>query len=117
MSSALAEPKPPTFFDLYSRGQALADEIDDFVDRWHRGSDPQARELPLHEYLGLTLDEYELWVQDPDILPQVLVARRESRPLEEVMNDYLDELPVAARATDAATVRALKAWLAKRRGR
>ena len=117
MSSSLAKAGSPTFFDLYGRGQALPDDIDDFIDRWHEGADPQAKSLPLHEYLGLTMDEYELWVHDPDVLPQVLIARRDSRPLSEVMNDYLDEMPMAARADDAATVRALKAWLAKRQQR
>jgi hypothetical protein len=114
MSGSLAKAGLQTFFDLYSRGQALPDDIDDFVDKWHEEADPQARSLPLHEYLGLTLDEYEFWVHDPDVLPQVLIAHRESRPLQDVMRDYLNELPVAARADDAATVRALRAWLAKR---
>jgi hypothetical protein len=117
MSSSLAKAGVPTFFDLCSGGQALPDDIDDFIDRWHERANPQARSLPLHEYLGLTLDEYELWVRDPDVLPQILVARRESRPLSEVMKDCLDELPMAARADDAATVRALRAWLAKRQKR
>jgi len=107
----------PTFFDLYCRGQALPDEIDDFIDRWHERADPEAKSLTLHEYLGMMLDEYEVWVHDPDTLPQILIARRELRPLSEVMNDYLDELPIAARADDTATVRALRAWVAKRLGR
>jgi hypothetical protein len=117
MSSSLARAGSPTFFDLYSRGQALPDDIDDFIDRWHDDADAQARSLPLHEYLGLTFDEYELWVHDPDILPHVLVARREARPLADVINDHLDKLPVAARADDVATVRALRAWLAKQQKR
>jgi hypothetical protein len=29
------------------------------------------------EYLGMTLKEYEVWVHDPDALPQILVARGE----------------------------------------
>jgi hypothetical protein len=114
---ALVEPNPPTFFDLYSRGHALHGEIDDYIDRWHERDDARARALPLHEYLGLTGDEYELWVHDPDVLPLILIARRQSRPLMEVMNDHLDELPVAARADEASTVRALRAWLAKRQKR
>jgi hypothetical protein len=117
MSSSLAKAGLPTFFDLYGRGEALSDDIDDVVDRWHEGSDPQAKSLPLHEYLGLTIDEYELWVHDPEALPHILIARRQSRPLLEVMNDYLDALPMAARADDAATVRALRAWLAIRQTR
>jgi hypothetical protein len=50
-------------------------------------------------------------------LPLIVIARRQSRPLIEVMNDHLDELPVAARADEASTVRALRAWLAKRQKR
>jgi hypothetical protein len=117
MCSALVEPNPPSFFDLYSQGQALPDEIDDFIDRWHEGANPQISGLSLHEYLGLTLDEYEIWVLDPDVLPQVLIARREARPLPDVMNRYLDELPEATRVPDAATIRALRDWLTRRRKR
>jgi hypothetical protein len=73
--------------------------------------------LPLPEYLGLSLDEYKLWVRDPNVLPHVLMARREARPLRDVVKDRLDELPVAARADDAATIRALRAWLANRQQR
>ena len=114
MCSALAEPNRPNFFALYSQGLVLADEIDDFIDRWHEGADSQASSQALHEYLGLTRDEYEIWLLDPDILPHILIARRESRPLPEVMNEYLDELPVAARASDTATIKALRGWLAVR---
>ena len=117
MCSALVEPKTPTFFDLYGQGLALPDEIDDFIDRWHEGAGSPGGSVPLHEYLGLTRDEYEIWVLDPDVLPYLLIARREARPLSEVMNEYLDEFPVAARASDTATVQALRGWLAKRRER
>jgi hypothetical protein len=70
--------------------------------------------LPLNEYLVLTGDEYELWVHDPDVLPLILIARRQSRPLRAVINDHVDELPMAARAEDVSTVKSLRAWLAKR---
>ncbi|MSO99558.1 MAG: hypothetical protein EXR07_00690 [Acetobacteraceae bacterium] len=114
MCSALVEPRPPTFFDLYSHGLALPDEIDDFIDRWHEDASSRASSLPLHEFLGLTRDEYEIWVLDPDVLPHVLIARREARPLPEVMSQYLDAFPLAARASDIATIKALRSWLAKR---
>jgi hypothetical protein len=117
MCSALVEPNPPSFFDLYSQGHAMADEIDDFIDRWHEDAASKATSLRLHEFLGLTRDEYEIWVLDPDALPHILIARREGRPLTEVMNDYLDELPVAARTSDTATIKALRGWLAKRQKR
>jgi hypothetical protein len=115
MCSALAESKSPAFFDLYSQGRALADEIDDFIDRWHEDVGANASGVPLHDYLGLTRDEYEIWVIDPEVLPYVLTARREARPLPEVLTRYLDELPEAARASDTATITALRKWLASRR--
>src|SRR3984893_14338545 len=114
MSSVRDQPRPPTFFDLYSEGRVLPDEIDDFVDRWHEGGDTEARSLPLDEYLGLTLEEYELWVQAADILPLAVAARRESRSLQEAIDSYIDKLPMAATALDDGTARALKAWSAKR---
>ena len=115
MSSARTEPTGPTFFDLYSRGDALPDDIDDFVEKWHEGADVRAREVPLHTYLGLNLNEYELWLKDPEVLPLVLIARREKRPVREVMSDHIDELPMAARSSDVGMVKALRAWVAGRR--
>lgn len=38
-------------------------QIDDAVDAWHDGAG-QGQEL--HEYLGMTWDEYSLWAQDPN---------------------------------------------------
>jgi len=82
MSSAHTQAGTATFFELYSRGQALPDEIDDFVERWHANADLQAQTLPLHGFLGLSLDEYELWVKDPDVLPLILSGRREKWPVQ-----------------------------------
>lgn len=35
------------------------DSLDDVIDEWHQSDSIQ----PLHEYLGLTLEEYKLWVE------------------------------------------------------
>lgn len=35
------------------------DEIDDKIDEWHDGNSP----MPLHEFLGMTKDEYSIFVQ------------------------------------------------------
>jgi len=63
------------FFDLFSRGEAEADDIDDYVDRWHEGADEHARVMTLHDYLGLTKAEYNRWVQAPSSLPDILAER------------------------------------------
>lgn len=46
---------------LLAREKELADRID----RWHANP---AQDQPLHEYLGLTLEQYERWLKDPDAL-------------------------------------------------
>lgn len=43
-------------------------EIDDAIERWHEGS---GMDVPLHEYLGWTWDEYRAWLQDSCISPSL----------------------------------------------
>lgn len=74
--SSKARPKLP-FFERYLRGDVEADAIDDFIDAWHEI--PGACEL--FDYLGMTRDEYGLWLRDPESLPRIAQARRQhSRP-------------------------------------
>lgn len=40
------------------QGRVHHHDIDDLVDEWHKGDS----DLPLHEYLGMTWDEYQAWV-------------------------------------------------------
>lgn len=42
-------------------GDSCACKIDDRVDEWHKGDS----ELPLHEYLGMTWEEYSDFVTKP----------------------------------------------------
>ena len=60
-----------TFFDAYLAGRAVADEVDDFVEAWHEN--PRGQEI--YEYLGLSREEYEQWVKDPDVLPRIAESR------------------------------------------
>jgi hypothetical protein len=67
---------PLTFMELYSEGAVTADEIDDFIDRWHEEAPAvTGRPVPIHEFLGMTWDEYEAWVRDPSVLPSILRTR------------------------------------------
>jgi hypothetical protein len=43
--------------------------IDDAIDRWHAGD---GKGVPLHVYLGLTPEQYEKWLRDPDSMEEVL---------------------------------------------
>jgi hypothetical protein len=62
-------------------GKVSPDQIDDFVDRWHAA--PGGREL--HDSLGMTSEEYSLWLRVPDALEYVVAARQEMKPLAETV--------------------------------
>jgi hypothetical protein len=71
----------PTYMDLLLSGEALAGDIDDFVDAWHEAPDGStAAALSLAEYLGMTEDEYQLWIEHPDSLSLIAAAHGGLRP-------------------------------------
>ena len=65
----------PKFLELYMVGKVDVGATDDFVDRWH--DEPGGREL--HDYLGMTEEEYALWLRHPDALPDIAAARRDEK--------------------------------------
>jgi hypothetical protein len=43
-----------------------ANEIDDAIDAWHAGGS----NMELHEFLGMTWEEYRQFVRDPEAIPK-----------------------------------------------
>lgn len=103
----------PTFFDLYSSGVISAQRIADFVSAWHRSN--QCEQRSLAAYLGLTDEEYEVWLMDTETLPQILAARRTGRKLRDVIAEYVDTMQRAAHAEDGSAIHALSHWLGAQR--
>lgn len=101
----------PTFFDLFSRGRISADRIDDYVDAWHDAHETWAGRVSLHEYLGLTWPEYQVWVCDADALPAIMEARVSGRPLIAVIAERVESMRAAGRPTDGTTIFTLGNWL------
>jgi hypothetical protein len=99
------------FIDQCLKGEALADEIDDFVDVWHESEVG----VPLHEFLGFTHDEYALWVERPDSLKFILYARKHDRPLGD-FRSVSEAYSMAARSVSPEDVEELIDWL-RRTGR
>jgi hypothetical protein len=66
-----------TFMERLAAGDCYADEIDDWVDNWHltENSVPDWIRQPLHEFLGMTTEEYGRWVTNPDALQQIARER------------------------------------------
>lgn len=97
-----------SFISQCIEGTALLDDIDDFIDRWHDIM-PQVEEL--HDYLGMNWEEYSMWVADPDILPYIVTAHKDSVDLESLLEEHYYALPLAARAGNALTAKKVMAWL------
>ncbi len=60
------------FVSLAFAGKFSADQIDDYVDQWH--DNPSG--LELHEYLGMTREEYAIRLKEPDQLASILAAKK-----------------------------------------
>ena len=63
------------------QGELLTEEIDNWVEQWHQSDS----ELSLAEYIGMTEEEYNAWLQDDAILPYIIQARKDGLPLETVV--------------------------------
>jgi hypothetical protein len=99
--------RPENFIQLCLEGHALLDEIDDYVDRWHDSDST----LELHEFLGMTLQEYAAWVKCPDMLAAIVTGRKRRESFLDIYGEFQNER-IAARGVSPAdvteVVRALK---------
>lgn len=61
-----------SFVDRVLRGEINLEEIDDAIDAWHTTETG----VPLHEYLGLTFEEYQVFVVQPSMLQGIVATRK-----------------------------------------
>jgi hypothetical protein len=98
-----------SFMSLAISGQVLSDEIEDFVEAWHESDSNEE----IHEFLGMTFEEYSLWVADADSINIILAARHSHIPLKEAVNDNLrSQQRIAARSDEAGKLAILSRWIA-----
>jgi hypothetical protein len=95
-----------SFVNLCLNGDILEDEIDDFIDSWH---EDEGTTIELHEYLGMTWDEYSVWSTKPSILPFIISARKNGTTFDSELNQ--ERLALAARAETASEAYRMEAWL------
>ena len=94
-----------TFMAACLQGEALLDEIDDYVERWHEGGAGE-----LHDYLGLTDEEFGLWVEQPSALAWIVAGRRRHVSVATLLAEEQAQ-PVAARAANADEAVRVFDWL------
>lgn len=102
-----------TFIRLYASGVVTAAQIDDFIDAWHESGDGEQR--PLAAYLGMTEDEYSVWVAAHETLPLLVAARRDGRSVSDVVRAHLAALHGGA-AGNETEIHTLSHWLANHAG-
>lgn len=74
-----------SFVEQCLKGSVLEEEIEQFVEDWHEGR--EGADMELHEYLGMSWDEYQMWVTTPSALSIVLAARKRGISLEQQLAD------------------------------
>lgn len=94
------------FIQLCLEGDRMLDEIDDAVDDWHDGDTGVA----LHDFLGMSRDEYSLWVLNPDVLPLIVTSRRTGKTVSQQIEEF-EQMPLAARSFNDKSTQELCRWL------
>jgi hypothetical protein len=88
-------------------GRALWTDIDDWIDRWHEEGGAEQ----LHDYLGLSWDEYRLWAEQPSSLRFIIAAHERDEPVEQLLEHH--EHALAARGLSEEDARTVRQWLQK----
>lgn len=96
-----------SFVELCLEGSVLEEEIDQFVEDWHEGR--EGADMQLHEYLGMSWDEYQIWATTPLVLSFVLAARKRGTSLDQELT--MERYAIAARAGSVAEATRVEAWL------
>jgi hypothetical protein len=100
--------------DQRLHGDALLEDIDNFVDAWHDApDDSKSASLSLEEFLGMSADEYRLWVEHPESLRFIAAAHRHKQPVAAILGKE-DRYGLAARAEDQGEAHELLRWLIER---
>ena len=63
-----------TFLSEVLAGRETEAAVDDWVEAWHTGD---GEGLELHEYLGMTWDEYGDWARFPSSLSTIVHTRQQ----------------------------------------
>jgi hypothetical protein len=100
------------YLEQVLEGTTLWTDIEDFVKAWHEGG---GFGQELHDYLGLTWNEYALWVERPNTLRAIIASHELDDSLEELL-ERIDEHAIAARGLIPEDAQAVREWL-QRTGR
>ncbi len=93
------------FIEKVLQGLEFEDAISQYVEIWHQSDS----DLELHDYLGLTFDEYALWVENPNALGSILYHKKTGENVNDA--DWPEIHLLAARSQSQQDSENLKEWL------
>ncbi|MGJ9460469.1 hypothetical protein [Oceanobacillus sp. CF4.6] len=99
------------FMEACLQGEALLEEIDDYVDEWHDSDSDEE----IYDYLGMTIEEYGVWVEDDSMLKTIFYSREIGQPITNLIREN-DTSKLVARAANPEEAMRVKEWL-QRTGR
>lgn len=99
-----------TFVDDLLAGEAVINDFDDYVDRWHDLAEGNDSAPPLAAFLGVSEDEYDVVFRNPASFRFVTAARVHHLDLAELMASQAD-FALAARTGDLETAKELVGML------
>lgn len=83
------------YMDELLDGEAFLDEIDDYIDDWHNSDSDEK----IYEYLGMTEEEYGLWVEDESVLKSIVYCRKNKKSIKDILEFNKSYNMVARSAT------------------
>jgi len=102
---------PITFVDACLAGDAFEHDVDQWVAQWHDAAPTSSvASITLDDFLGMTDQEYALWVEQPSALRFILAARWRGRDVNDLLTSP-DEYALAARAESPSDARKVLQWL------
>lgn len=96
-----------TFLDDCLKGDALLEDIDIYINRWNNSSD---KNKSIHQYLGFTKEEYELWYKNPSLLKSICFAHKNNITISSLINESKKERLVT-RASSIEEANKILSWL------
>lgn len=89
-------------------GDALIDDLDDYIEYWHDNSG--TLKVSLKDFLGMTEKEYNFFLKDEDYLADIIYAHEHEMDIDLVL-EQINSIPMAARAEKADEVQKIQKWL------
>lgn len=97
------------FIEACLDGDALLEEIDDYIDQWHDSDTDEE----LYEFLGLTALEYNIWLlKGNSFIKSILMAREKGLDISEIV-EWSEGQRLAARAPSPEEADIIVQWLRK----